>query len=227
MQRGSRLFCQHNISGNDNIFHSIGNTVHTQFHGFIPLINDTAIHQIDILTMCQNRNVGRRRNLHGFAIEIGVHHTLAILGDGRDTRLDHAGQIRQFLPCHPLSNASRLQHVHQPCLFGLIMDITDHFCAISHRLRIGHGNNGGISPMRCRARTCDNILLVCQSRVTQMYMQINQSRQYITPLRINHFILRSRLQVLSHLADAPFLNIKVQHLIGIRCRVQYMSVSDQ
>ena len=93
MQSGSCLLCQQDVSCHDHILNRIADALPAFGFHILICIHDTALYQIDVLTMSQNRDIMRFCDFHGLPVKPGIHNRLSILTDGRRTGFYHALNI--------------------------------------------------------------------------------------------------------------------------------------
>ena len=101
---------------------------------------------------------------HGRPHHLSVLHALAVIGKGHHVR-GHGIQICQLLPFFALRN-------------GAVGQDADHRVpadGIRHRVQVGHGAHRGIAAMGRRQRSGADGLLIRKTRLSEMYMHINET----------------------------------------------------
>ena len=83
MQVCSRLSCQHHIPHGDDVLDRIADTAKSLFADIFIIICHTTVHQVDVLTVCHDRNAALCCNLHRFFAEQGIHNGSAVFTDRR------------------------------------------------------------------------------------------------------------------------------------------------
>ena len=180
MQSRSCLFCQQNVSGHNHILHRIGDALPALgCHVFI-CVHHASFHHVDILTVGQHRNVQRFGDLHSLPVKSGVHDGFAVLADGGGTGFYHTLNVRKFLASHAFCHGSGLKHVDEAQHFRLIVYIGDPVAFVHDRFRVGHGHNRREAAVGCCLSSRIHGLFIGKAGVTEMYMQIDESRHHIT-----------------------------------------------
>ena len=223
MQVASGIFCDQNISCYNSIFHCVTNSRQTKLLGIGIFIHTASVYHMNIFTMCQYRNIHACCNLHRFFINLRIHNRFPILTDRRRTRPNHTFNIRKLLTFHPLSDSSCLQDIDQITLHCFIFYIRKSFRIINDRFCVWHGNQcGNTTP--CRSlRSGKYILFMCQPRITQMYMHINQPRHDVAASGINHLV-RFILDVFFYFLDLIIFQQYICNLIQLCIRIDHMTI---
>ena len=111
---------------------------------------------------------------HGRPHHLSVLHALAVIGKGHHVR-GHGIQVRQPLPFFALRNGAVGQDAdHRVPADGIQLRLKV-FHAVRHRVQVGHGAHRGIAAMGRRQRSGADGLLIRKTRLSEMYMHINET----------------------------------------------------
>ena len=98
---------------------------------------------------------------------------------------------------------------------------------VHHRLGIRHTDHSGKTSRRRRGGTGNDILFIGQAGVSEMNMDIHQSRGYNLTCGVNHLLIALRPGKLAQGLDPAVLQKKIQRLVGPGGRVYHTSVFNQ
>ena len=170
------LGCQHQIPGSNDILCRIRDTRKLQPDCVRIVIDHASVHKIPVFAMCADRNVQLRRHTKCLQRDQGVHDALPVLGDRGGSGIHHAADIRQFFSLLSFRDSADLHNMNRrkcsclkPHIIHLVRRIDDRPC-------VRHRADRRIASARCRLRAGPDILLVGETRIAQMHMQVNQSR---------------------------------------------------
>jgi hypothetical protein len=76
-------------------------------------------------------------------------------------------------------------HVYQRDLTATPPHVLDHNSVVGYRVGVGHGEHGRVAAERGRGRTCLDGLGVLAPRLTQMCVQVDESRQRHEPVGLD------------------------------------------
>ena len=183
------LLCSHkDVSGNDHIFHCVGDPPVAQLFLLCSGVHHASVHQILILAMGHDQSVHSCDLLQTFTIKQCVHHALPVLREGNGTGLLHGRNIHQLLICLTHGYGGKLLHPYRR-LGCLIQDIPQSLHRIHRRLRIRHGaDSGHTAGSRC-SRAGQDIFLLGLSGIPEMYMQVDESGEHVHSRCIDHLLL--------------------------------------
>ena len=206
----------------------------------LTLMHHAAVHQMNILTMRHHGDILPRRILHGLAIDLGVHDTLAILGHGDHPRRLHAGIIRSLLAQLTFGHGADLMDLDTADRRSLILHQADHLRAVRHGLGVGHGKDRGKAATGRGRHTGLHGFLLRLSGLAQMHVQIDQTGHHETIRGVDDLsALRFRFasgQILHFFSHAygirsnkksrnlPITDQKVSHLIPMACRIDQSTI---
>ena len=188
MQMCSGLSCQHHIPHGDNVLNGIADTAQSLFADVFVVVCHTAVHKVNVLAVCHNRNPALCCDLHCFLAEQGIHNRFAILADRRGTFCHHRRYIGKFLSFLSFCDRSCLQHMDRCIHLCFVVYIADIQSVIRHWLCIWHRQYCRKSSVCCCHRSCLNCFLISLSRISQMNMQVDQTRHHVTAVCIDHFV---------------------------------------
>ena len=113
-----------------------------------------------------------------------IHQRFPVVRKTYSPRLPQSLHICQFLPFQILRHRTAGIYVDQRIL-PLFQHITQRIRPVCRRFRVRHHHNAG-KPAGCRCCCpCQDILLFCKSRISEVYMHIHQPRRHNIPFRIN------------------------------------------
>ena len=154
------FLAEQNITRNNDVFHRVCNSRQTKRFCLRIRIHDTTMHQIDILTMRQHRNMKTCRLFHTLPVYLGIHDRFPILADCGTARLYHSFNIRQFFPELSFGHSPHLQYMNTVSGSCFAMNIPDYISIVSHRLRIGHCQHRRVTTVGCRLHAGKDIFLI-------------------------------------------------------------------
>ena len=120
------------------------------------------------------------------------------------------------------------------CMLRTLQNILQYFHVIDNRFCVWHRTDCRHTTRGCCTRTGNDVFLVCQSRITKMYMQINKPRHYIFTLCIDHkmsiflgFVVICLLAAASHvnLLYTILFNQYVCDLVQPGCRIDDVTIN--
>ena len=108
MQLCTGIFTEHNISRNNDILHGIRDTRHTKFFCLGIRIHYPSVYHINVLTVCQYRNMIFCCLKHSLAVHFCIHNRFTIFTDCRDSGFYHSLDISKLLAHLSLGDSSNL-----------------------------------------------------------------------------------------------------------------------
>ena len=223
MQVCSCLSCQHHITHGDDVLDCIADAAKSLFADRFIVICHTAVHQVDVLTVCHDRNAALCCDLHCFFAEQGIHNGFTVLTDCRSSFRYHGFDVGKFFSLLSFCDRTGLQYVDRCHRFCLVVYITDIKSVICYRLCIRHRQHGGKSSVcRCSC-SCLNRLLVRLSRIPQVNMQVDQARHNVAAFCIDHFFCLF-LDLLVYLYNLILLDQDIVPAIFSGVRINHSAV---
>ena len=232
----SGIFCQKDIPCSDDILHRIGNSRKAKFFRTAAFVHDSVFPGVRIFTKVDLLTVGKHfesifcSKLHRFPIDGRSHDGFSILGNRDASSLRHTFQIRQFFSFFPYCDCSKLDDVHRRFFLCPPVYLFHLFFRVNDRFRVRHGTHRRHSASGCCLPSCLQRFLICQSRVSEMHVQINKSWHDIASfcIQLLHILLSFQtivyLCVCSHFFDPGSAYQDIAHLISPSQRIQHMSV---
>ena len=136
--------------------------------------------------MLHDGEIERARVLHRATHQLGVHHRLAVVGDGHAASLLELPHLGQLLAGEPLGDGADRVDPHHPRLACAVDDQLGHRAAVVGRRGVRHRADGREPARRRRTRPGDDVLFVLLPRLAQVGVQIDEPGHDPLPAHVDH-----------------------------------------
>ena len=134
---------------------------------------------------------------------------------------------RQFLSLHSLRYIGAGQHM-DPRLLSLVKHILQRIGVVYGGICVSHHYNCGKTALCRRPRACQNVFLIREAGIPEMYMHIHQPRGNQKAFRVNHpAVFAGRCQLFSDFFDSVLINQQIVFAFQAGFRVNHISVTYQ
>ncbi len=195
--------------------------------GHEPLVHGPAVRELAVLRVADDRHAEGQGVLHRPAVELRVHHALAVVGEGDAAGLGLLGQLRELRALEVA--AHRADRIHADDAFDLRagQDVVGDRAVVVDRERVGHARDRGEAARRGGPRAARDRLLVLEARLAQVHVHVDEARAHHLAGRVHRLGARGRLQALAHLVDAAVRDPDVLHRVGAAGRIHHAPAPDQ
>ena len=135
---------------------------------------------------CTMVEIERARVLHRPAHQLGVHHRLAVVGDGHAARFLELPHLGQLLAAEPPGDGADRVDPHHARRSRAVDDELGHRAAVVGRRGVRHRADGGEPARRRGARPGGDVLFVLLPRLAQVGVQIDEARHHPLPAHVDH-----------------------------------------
>ena len=141
----------------------------------------------------------------------------AVVGDTNASCILESFKVAETVSAHAVGDTAYGIYLDS-CSLCLVDDISDSFGIIAGGLGIRHSQHSCYSACQCRSTACEYILLVLQSRVTEMNVHIKERRHEYKTCTVYHSIC-GICNPSGYFCDLSFADKDVCDLvcIGINC----------
>lgn len=209
---------QEDVSSYDDFLCIIGDPLHPQELCHLPCIHRACSCQGMVLTVGHDRKLKHTGILHSLFHQPCIHNRLPIFADGADSCLGHLADVGQLFSLLFFCDGPDGQHMNNSFFFCFHLDILYQDLIINHWVGIGHTAYGGESSLGCTSASGCNGFLVLEARLSQVDVDIDQSRHHPAAASID-YIVCFRIDLFLNLYNMFILNQYVFDSIGLGNRI--------
>ncbi len=210
---GARQLREENIARDHHVLGDPGLAEETELGGDEALVHGASMRKMLILGMADDGHAEGQGVFHGPAVDLGIHHALAVVGEGDAARLGELGHLRELLALEPTGDRADWVDAHHPFHAGLGHDEVGDGTVVVDGQGIGHARHCGEAARRGCARAGGDGLLVLVAGLAEVDVDVDEPRaDHLSRGRYHLGTLRG-LESLADLGDAPVGHQHVGHRV--------------
>ena len=222
---GPGLLRQHGVPHDHDLLGDGGPALQPQLAGDAPLVHRPPGHHGGVLAVAQHRHIQLPGPDEHVPEQVGVVHVVAVIGQGGGSRLLQGLRVGGLLPQQALGHRRHREDVHPAALLGPAEHIAHLLRAVHRGAGVGHAGQGGDPAPGGGGAAGDDILLVGEAGVPQVYVHIHQARADHQPRGVHHLV-RLPLQAPLQQGDPSVLDQNILQQDGVRHRMDHPSMFD-
>ena len=155
----------------------IGSPSVLKLFGNLSGIDSRTLNIFRIFLVKADRNIKFCRSLHSLADDFFIHERKTVICKSQCPVGFQLFHVHEFFPFKTFGYRRSLDKPDRQLLCPF-QNVIQYLCTVHHRLCICHTNHCGDTSVKGRPASCLHIFFVCKSRVSEMHMDIDQTRSH-------------------------------------------------
>jgi hypothetical protein len=192
VQVRARQLGQHEVAGDHDLFRGGGLAGEPELGRDDALVHRGVAGQVAVFRMADDGRAEGQGVLHGAAVQLRVHHALAVVGKGDAAGLGLLGHLGELGALEVLRHRADRVHAHDALDARARQDVVGDRAVVVDGERIGHAAHRGEPARRRRARAARDRLLVLVPGLAQVDVHVDQPGAHHLARRVDR-LRRGRL----------------------------------